>query len=282
MYVDAPINSPVVTGIGLGTGASKYTDIVTKSINTLANPNASLDDQLSAYQNLIGLLFAQAPGGGELLAQTNANDYQRATDAFNNAFNNGIGQQIQQVNNQYGATIQSIYNPNSNPYQDQLDALSRFSQANQQIIFVAQQKNVLGFATIGGQSVAYATVADWKSALTQQAAAWNAQQATATATATAPSAANQSPSTASGVAPTTTASSKAKPAPASGQDTAAGIALQLILSGQNAKHETSTSAAKTVASRTSKYLEPGTTATADPASATTSSQPAPGGVDVVS
>jgi hypothetical protein len=59
MQVFGTAASPVVTGIGVGTGASKYSDIVTQGVNTLANGStASLDDKLNAYQTLNSLLFS--------------------------------------------------------------------------------------------------------------------------------------------------------------------------------------------------------------------------------
>jgi hypothetical protein len=96
----APSTSPVVTGIGVGTGASKYTDLVTQSVNALTSGKASVDDQLNAYQNLMGLVYSPgAPGGnGGLLEQTNKNDWQRACDALQNSPG---AQRIIQVNAQY-------------------------------------------------------------------------------------------------------------------------------------------------------------------------------------
>jgi hypothetical protein len=94
MQIYATSTSTVVTGIGVGTRSSKYTDLVTQYVNTLASGSkASLNDQLNAWQNLGSLLFTGDDKGG-IPYQTNQSDCKRAVDAYENS---DIAKKIQQL-----------------------------------------------------------------------------------------------------------------------------------------------------------------------------------------
>jgi hypothetical protein len=270
VQIYATVTSPLVTGIGVGTGASKYTDIVTQSAKTLASgSNASVTDQLNAYQTLLGLVVSDVGSDGGLLDQTNKNDAQRAVAALNNA---PIIQQMEQLGGQFGATLSSAMSSgaeNGNTAQNTLDTLSRYSQDDQQIIFVSAGFNVPGALVQGGQDLYYASVDDWKAALKQQAAAFNAQQqASTTAQSSTVVAAISSPA-----APASTAGPAATAKPSiqtlltsnSPSATNANIALQILLSDQARTHAESSGAAKAAAkpgtAGTSGHTESAATAT---------------------
>jgi hypothetical protein len=186
MSIYATATSPLMTGIDVGTGASKYTDIVTQCVSTLASESkASVTDQLNAYQTLQSLMYSDISnnGKGGVLSQTNLNDAKRAADALNNA---PIAQQMATLSGQLGGSLSPA---NPNPAKDMLNALSRFSQNDQQIIFVSGGNNVFD---IHGKNNYFASLDDWKADLKKQAAAFVAQppasdnvsSATTTATAT--------------------------------------------------------------------------------------------------
>jgi hypothetical protein len=177
MSVFATSTSPVITGIGVGTGASKYTDLVTQYVNTLASGSkASLDDQLNAWENLQSLIFSDAGGGnGGLLEQTNKNDWKRAADTYDNS---DLTKRLMQVDGQFQGAISAAINPQDDMAQvgvkvaqSQLNALGRFSQDDQKIIFVAEEKNIHGAYIVGGKEIYYASLDDWKADLKKQAAA---------------------------------------------------------------------------------------------------------------
>jgi hypothetical protein len=166
MQIYGTATSPLLTGIDVGTGASKYTDIVTQAVNILASGSqASVTDQLNAFQTLQSLMYSDISnnGKGGVLSQTNLNDAKRAADALNNA---PIAQQMATLSGQLGGFLSPA---NPNPAKDMLNALSRFSQNDQQIIFVSGGNNVFG---IHGKNNYYASLDDWKADLKKQAAAF--------------------------------------------------------------------------------------------------------------
>lgn len=235
MSIYATATSPLVTGIGVGTGASKYTDIVTQCVNTLASGSkASVTDQLNALQTLQSLLDSDIGSDGGILTQTNKNDAQRAATALNTA---PIIQQMGQVDAQYGAALSSAMSSdggNGNIAQQKLDALQRFSPDDQQMILVSEGYNVPGAVVQGGQDLYYATVADWKAALKQQATAFDAQQQVTAAAQS--SAVVAAVSSAAAPASAATPAAMAKPSIQtlltydSASATSANIALQILLS----------------------------------------------------
>jgi len=268
-----------VTGIGIGTGTSKYTDLVTKSIQALSSGTASNADQLAGYQNLIALVYSNAPGGGSLLEQTNKNDWQRAVDALANSPGSQRIQQVEaQFNNAETTAARSSNDQNANPAQTTLNILSQFSQDDQATIFVATSQNIPGFATVGGKSISYATLSDWKASLQQQATA----TATANSAATATPLTTTPPATTGPVVSTTAkAAIQVKPVIADTPTTTASIALQLVLSEEKAVHNTTAKATGPTTSRASTPIASDTTATNDLALPTSIPTPADGRLDLV-
>jgi hypothetical protein len=277
MQVLETATSPVVTGNGVGTGASKYTDLVTQYVNTLSNAsNASLDDKLSAYTNLEGLLYTDTGNGVGLLAATNLNDAKRGADAL---YNTNFGQQLKQLDLQYN---NGAYNPtNANSAQNQLDTLTRFSQDQQKMIFVAEKMNIKGAYVVGDQDIYYASVDAWKAALKTQAAAFDVQQkqdANATTSsavdATAPTLSAITANAQTAATTPTKATATLTPqvaAPTSG----ASIALQVLISAQAEASTRATAAgsAKTAALYTAHNDDASQTeATSANATQTTSAQ----------
>lgn len=268
MQVFATSTSPVVTGIGVGTGASKYTDLVTQYVNTLASGSkASLDDQLNAWQNLQSLLIT-GDDKGSVLYQTNKNDCQRAYEAYANS---DLMKKLEQLDSQFNsaglASGIAAGNGGFNIAQNKLDNLARFSPDEQKMIFVAGGMNIPGRLVINGKSIYYASVDDWKADLKQQAAAYAAQPPAPSQMA--PSAAVALTAAATGGQNTATAATPNKVAvalpPQNGESaTNASIALQVLLSVQEANHAampaTAESATKTGTSSVPNYTGPRTPA----------------------
>jgi hypothetical protein len=169
--------SPLVTGIGVGTGASKYTDLVTQYVNALATGSkSSLDDQLSAYQGLQSLLFSTSDSGVPgVLFQTNQNDAVRAGNALANS---DLSKQLQQVAIQFdsaGMAATSAAGTGSfNIAQSKLDGLARLSTDQQKMLFVEQETNIPTAHMVGNQEIYYTSLDSWKTALKNQATAFDA------------------------------------------------------------------------------------------------------------
>ncbi len=232
-----------MTDISVGTGASKYTDLVTKYANTLASGSkASLDDKLAAWNNLGSLLFTPNENDGNIY-QTNKNDYQRAIDLYNNS---DLAKQMQQVDAQFNAAgLASAPSSNDgfNIAQNKLGDLARFSQDDQKMIFMAEQLNMPGALVIGNKDIYYPSLDAWKADLKQQAAAFGAQQQTPAATALATVAATASSAAMPALTTAPIATNAAKlasqarvtlPVADSAPATNASIALQILLTTQDA------------------------------------------------
>ena len=279
MQVYGASTSPLVTGIGVGAGASKYTDLVNQYTKTLANGStASLDDKLSAWTNLTSLIFAR-DNNAPLLMETNKNDYKRAVDTYQNS---DFAKQIQQVDGQFNnvssALAGSQVGTDINAASNNLNLLSRFSQDQQKMIFVAMNMNISGSNIIGGQDIYYSNLDDWKADLKQQSSAFNTQEQASAATAssaaeaTASLTAALSSTAARGLTTASTAMNTTMLASQSGTTslkansasvTYAGIAVQLLLKAQEAmqKSPIDTQGKKTGASGDSAYTALQTTVT---------------------
>jgi hypothetical protein len=244
MQIFGTATSPVVTGIGVGTGASKYSDIVTRDVNTLANGSkASLDDKLNAYQALESLICTRADSGVGILYQTNKNDAERAAAAIDNTdFAKGLQQLASQYCNTGMASARAAGDGSFNVAQNQLDTLARFTPDQQKMIFVAQDMNIPGHLFSLGKDIYYSSLDAMKATLKSQAAAYEAQQqsadANASSVATAPTGTAATPTTTAvnGVQSTVKTADKAAitllpkdGAPASD----ASIALQTLLKFQD-------------------------------------------------
>lgn len=270
--------SPVATDIGVGTGASAYTDLVNQYVKTLADgSNASLDDQLAAWSNLGSLLNSRDAQNGSLIYDINKNDAKRAVDAY---YHSDLATSLQTLDRQFNNLGLAVVRPSDggdfNIAQNKLDNLSRFSREDQKKIFFAEDMNVrAAHRVIGGKDIYYADLESWKADLTQQSAAFTQKQDAATATQSAvdPTALSRSVSAiATAPLPPSTSKKSAEDLPGSSAANA-DIALQLLLTSQDeaTREPVLEPSVKVAASRASAYAasqaSSGTTTLARPSPA---------------
>jgi len=241
MYLYGTSSSPLVTGIGVGTGADAYSDLITNYTNTLADGStASFSDKLNAWVNLGSLCFSFSSNTNpeSTLYQTNKSDYQRASNTW---LNSDFAKQVQQVSDQFSGYMYAHQGGGgSNFAQTTLNALNSFSPDEQKMIFYGQGMEVNGMRYEQGGSNYYNSLDDWRTSLTQQSAAYVAQQSSAS---TAPNPAGIAAAVTTGTATikassdSSTADTAAKSAVTSltqhgGSASAGSIALQVLLNSQ--------------------------------------------------